>query len=91
MENSILQEQSLSRSQPAAQPSDLVALLSQKVVGQSAATKAIFQIAWCLDVRGHAPRRRTLPWGESGVLLQFFKATKDQKCCPNILRLQLNC
>ncbi len=41
MENSILQEQSLSPSPPAAQPSDLVTLLSQKVVGQSAATKAI--------------------------------------------------
>src|SRR2546426_98640 len=40
MENSTLQEQPLSQSQPA-QSFDLVTLLSQKVVGQSAATKAI--------------------------------------------------
>jgi ATP-dependent Clp protease ATP-binding subunit ClpA len=39
MENSILQDQLLSESQ--AQPSDLGTLLSQKIVGQSAATKAI--------------------------------------------------
>lgn len=41
MESSILREQSLSQSQPVAEPADLVTLLSQKVVGQSAAAKAI--------------------------------------------------
>ena len=41
MESSILREQSLSQSQAVAEPSDLVTLLSQKVVGQSAAAKAI--------------------------------------------------
>src|SRR5256885_9823707 len=40
MENSTLQEQPLSQSQ-LVQPFDLVSLLSQKVVGQSSATKAI--------------------------------------------------
>lgn len=57
MENPILQEQSLSQSQPAAQPSDLVTLLSQKVVGQSAATKAIVPYVYMYQ-SGLAPEGR---------------------------------
>ena len=55
MESSILQE--LSQSQPAAQPSDLVTLLSQKVVGQSAATKAIVPYVYMYQ-SGLAPEGR---------------------------------
>jgi len=57
MENSILQEKSPSQSQPAAQPSDLVTLLSQKVVGQSAATKAIVPYVYMYQ-SGLAPADR---------------------------------
>jgi len=55
MENPILQQQPLS--QPAAQPSDLVTLLSQKVVGQSAATKAIVPYVYMYQ-SGLAPEGR---------------------------------
>jgi len=55
MENSILQEQS--PAQAAAQPSDLVTLLSQKVVGQSAATKAIVPYVYMYQ-SGLAPAGR---------------------------------
>jgi ATP-dependent Clp protease ATP-binding subunit ClpA len=57
MENSIPQQQSLSQSQPVAQPSDLVTLLSQKVVGQSAATKAIVPYVYMYQ-SGLAPEGR---------------------------------
>src|SRR6266850_2537452 len=56
MENSILQEQPSSQSQPA-QPFDLVTLLSQKVVGQSAATKAIVPYVYMYQ-SGLAPENR---------------------------------
>lgn len=56
MENSILQEQPLSQSQPP-QPFDLVTLLSQKVVGQSAATKAIVPYVYMYQ-SGLAPEGR---------------------------------
>ncbi|MGI9069266.1 MAG: AAA family ATPase [Pyrinomonadaceae bacterium] len=57
MENSILQEQLSSQSQPATQPFDLVTLLSQKVVGQSAATKAIVPYVYMYQ-SGLAPEGR---------------------------------
>jgi ATP-dependent Clp protease ATP-binding subunit ClpA/ActR/RegA family two-component response regulator len=57
MENRIPQEQSPWQSQPAAQPSDLVTLLSQKVVGQSAATKAIVPYVYMYQ-SGLAPTNR---------------------------------
>jgi ATP-dependent Clp protease ATP-binding subunit ClpB len=57
MENRIAQEQSRWQSQPAAQPSDLVTLLSQKVVGQSAATKAIVPYVYMYQ-SGLAPTNR---------------------------------
>jgi ATP-dependent protease Clp ATPase subunit len=57
MENPILQEQSLRQSQPLAQPFDLVTLLSQKVVGQSAATKAIVPYVYMYQ-SGLAPEGR---------------------------------
>jgi ATP-dependent Clp protease ATP-binding subunit ClpA/ActR/RegA family two-component response regulator len=57
MENRIPQEQSWWQSQPAAQPSDLVTLLSQKVVGQSAATKAIVPYVYMYQ-SGLAPTNR---------------------------------
>jgi len=56
MENSILQDQPLSQSQPA-QPFDLVTLLSQKVVGQSTATKAIVPYVYMYQ-SGLAPEGR---------------------------------
>src|SRR6266850_4531736 len=56
MENSILQEQPLSHSQPAP-PFDLATLLSQKVVGQSAATKAIVPYVYMYQ-SGLAPEGR---------------------------------
>src|SRR5438445_7725361 len=56
MENSTLQEQPLSQSQPA-QSFDLVTLLSQKVVGQSAATKAIVPYVYMYQ-SGLAPEGR---------------------------------
>ncbi len=57
MENTILQEQLSSQSQPATQPFDLVTLLSQKVVGQSAATKAIVPYVYMYQ-SGLAPEGR---------------------------------
>ena len=57
MENPTLLELSLSQSQPAAQQSDLVTLLSQKVVGQSAATKAIVPYVYMYQ-SGLAPAGR---------------------------------
>jgi ATP-dependent Clp protease ATP-binding subunit ClpA len=57
MENGMPQEQSRWQSQPAAQPSDLVTLLSQKVVGQSAATKAIVPYVYMYQ-SGLAPTNR---------------------------------
>ena len=56
MENSTLQEQPLSQSQ-LAQSFDLVMLLSQKVVGQSAATKAIVPYVYMYQ-SGLAPEGR---------------------------------
>src|SRR5882762_554059 len=56
MENSIPEEPSLSQSQPA-QPFDLVTLLSQKVVGQSTATKAIVPYVYMYQ-SGLAPDSR---------------------------------
>src|SRR5258707_14982940 len=56
MENSILQNQTLLQSQPT-QPFDLVTLLSQKVVGQSAATKAIVPYVYMYK-SGLAPEGR---------------------------------
>ena len=57
MENSIPQEPALSQSQPVPQQSDLVTLLSQKVVGQSAATKAIVPYVYMYQ-SGLAPAGR---------------------------------
>jgi CheY-like chemotaxis protein len=57
MENSILQKRPFSQSQAVAQPSDLVTLLSQKVVGQSAATKAIVPYVYMYQ-SGLAPADR---------------------------------
>src|SRR6266498_689119 len=57
MENRIPQEQSSSQSQPAAQSSDLVTLLSQKVVGQSAATNSIVPYVYMYQ-SGLAPTNR---------------------------------
>jgi ATP-dependent Clp protease ATP-binding subunit ClpA len=57
MGRSILQELSSARSQPATQSSDLVTLLSQKVVGQSAATKAIVPYVYMYQ-SGLAPADR---------------------------------
>lgn len=57
MENSILLEVPLSQSQAAAHASDLVTLLSQKVVGQSAATKAIVPYVYMYQ-SGLAPEGR---------------------------------
>jgi ATP-dependent Clp protease ATP-binding subunit ClpA/ActR/RegA family two-component response regulator len=57
MENSSLIEPSLSQSQPSAQQADLVTLLSQKVVGQSAATKAIVPYVYMYQ-SGLAPEGR---------------------------------
>src|SRR5882762_7237587 len=56
MENSIPEEPSLSQSQPA-QPFDLLTLLSQKVVGQSTATKAIVPYVYMYQ-SGLAPESR---------------------------------
>jgi ATP-dependent Clp protease ATP-binding subunit ClpA len=55
MDHSIHQTQPLS--QPAAEPSDLVTLLAQKVVGQSAATKAIVPYVYMYQ-SGLAPEGR---------------------------------
>ncbi len=57
MESSILREQSLSGSQSAAPSSDLATLLSQKVVGQSTATKAIVPYVYMYQ-SGLAPQGR---------------------------------
>lgn len=57
METRILTEQSSSQAQSAALPSDLVTLLSQKVVGQSAATKAIVPYVYMYQ-SGLAPAGR---------------------------------
>ncbi len=57
MQDSILQAQPLSQSQSAAPPFDLVTLLSQKVVGQSAATKAIVPYVYMYQ-SGLAPEGR---------------------------------
>src|SRR5947209_20628013 len=56
MANSTLQEQPSSQSQPA-QPFDLVSLLSQKVVGQATATKAIVPYVYMYH-SGLAPEGR---------------------------------
>ncbi|MBC8031557.1 MAG: AAA family ATPase [Pyrinomonadaceae bacterium] len=57
MEHFILPPQPTSRSPLGAQPSDLVTLLSQKVVGQSAATKAIVPYVYMYQ-SGLAPEGR---------------------------------
>jgi ATP-dependent Clp protease ATP-binding subunit ClpA/ActR/RegA family two-component response regulator len=57
MEDRMPQEQPRWQSQPAEQPSDLVTLLSQKVVGQSAATKAIVPYVYMYQ-SGLAPSNR---------------------------------
>lgn len=57
MEYSILHEQALPQPHSAAQPPDLVTLLSQKVVGQSAATKAIVPYVYMYQ-SGLAPEGR---------------------------------
>ena len=88
MAYSILHEQPLLESQAAIQPSDLVTLLSQKVVGQSTATKAIVPYIYMYQ-SGLAPAGRP-----AGVFLLLGPTGRGKtmtvaaiaRCCKNLVR-----